>query len=73
MESYCSHGLGCCPMEDFFFFTPMDLVVVLWKIFLDLIKSREMSHRLNRIICLFGVIPLIDLIFFCASSFCRHG
>jgi hypothetical protein len=45
MEDFWSHGLGCCPMEDFlfhglgchpteeiFFFVPMDLIVVLWKI-----------------------------------------
>ena len=48
---------------------PMDLIVVLWKIFLDLTKSYGTSRRLNRVMCLFGVIPLIDFIFFCASSF----
>ena len=28
-----------------------------------------MSHRLNHIMCLFGVIPLIDLIFFVLLPF----
>jgi hypothetical protein len=48
---------------------PVDLIVVLQEILLDLIKSYEMSRRFNHIMCLFGVIPLIELIFFCASSF----
>jgi hypothetical protein len=60
------HRLGCCLMKDS---VPVDLIVVLQKILLDLIKLYEMSCTLNRIMCLFGVIPLIDLIFLCASSF----
>jgi hypothetical protein len=48
-----------------FFFVPMDLVVVLWKI-LDLIKSWELSHRLNLIMNLLVAISLlIGLIAFC--------
>jgi hypothetical protein len=53
---------------------PIDLIVVLRKISLDLIRSYEMFHRLDRVISLSAVIPLI---FFFASSFvyslfCRY-
>ncbi len=49
-----SHGLDCCPM----------------KIFLDLIKSWESSHRLNLIMSLLVAISLlICLIAFCFFLF----
>ena len=66
MDDFCFYKLDCCLMKSSVL---IDLIVVLRKILLDLIKSYEISCRLNRIMCLFGVIPLIDLIFFCASSF----
>ena len=50
----------------------IDLVVVLQEILLDLIKLYEMSRRFNRIMCLFGMTPLIDLISFVHLPFCRH-
>ena len=43
MESFCSYGLGCCPIESF----------------LDLIKSWELSHRLDRVVSLLVAIPLL--------------
>jgi hypothetical protein len=30
MESFCPHGLDCCPMENSFLFVTIDLIVVLW-------------------------------------------
>ena len=46
-------------------FAPIDLIVVLCKIFfLDSTKSYGMSCGLNRVMCLLGAIPLADSIGF---------
>ena len=52
-KDFCSHGLGCRPIEEFLF--PWTWLSSYGE-FLDLIKSWESSHRLNLLISLLVAI-----------------
>jgi hypothetical protein len=52
-KNFCSHGLVCCPMEEFLF--PWTWSSPYGK-FLDLIKSWESSYRFNFLMSLLVAI-----------------